>query len=154
MQKLQDTWDRVPIHMRGGGPEALCELLVNKIPKSCYMYVQIVRAMIYSKGEVMDDYQAIAKVLLDLHNYVSTLLAKGMTEANLACNEEEAEAQFTQGGGKGSGGKSSSSSYGKKPAGKMLCHRCGKTGHFKKECTQTCTVCGLQQCGGVKTPSK
>ena len=103
MQKLQDTWDRVPIHMRGGGPEALCELLVNKIPKSCYMYVQIVRAMIYSKGEVMDDYQAIAKVLLDLHkeHYVSTLLAKGMTEANLACNEEEAEAQFTQGVGKG-----------------------------------------------------
>ena len=55
------------------------------------MYVQIVRAMTYSKGEVMDDYQAIAKVLLDLHkeHYVSTLLAKGMTEANLACNEDK-----------------------------------------------------------------
>ena len=163
-QKLQEQWDRVPAHMRGGGTEALCEILLDKMPKSCQTYVQFVRAMAFSKGEIMNDYQGIAKVLLDQHttNWATGVLSKGgnkVTEAHLtyqADSDDEAEAHYSQEGGRDSNGRSSNGRkpFGAKPMGKMLCHRCGEAGHYKKECTKKCSVCGLQQCGGVKTAAR
>jgi len=110
-QKLQEQWDRVPAHMRGGGTEALCEILLDKMPKSCQTYVQFVRAMAFSKGEIMNDYQGIAKVLLTYQ----------------ADSDDEAEAHYSQEGGRDSNGRSSNGRkpFGAKPMGKMLCHRAG-----------------------------
>ena len=78
IQKLQDQWDRVPAHMRGGGTEALCEILLDKMPKNCQTYVSFVRAMSFSRGEIMNDYQGIAKILLDQHtaNWATGVLSK------------------------------------------------------------------------------
>ena len=164
IQKLQDQWDRVPAHMRGGGTEALCEILLDKMPKNCQTYVSFVRAMSFSRGEIMNDYQGIAKILLDQHtaNWATGVLSKGgnkVTEAHLTCqadSDEEAEAYYSQEGGRDGNGRSGNGKkpFGAKPTGKMLCHRCGEAGHYKKECTKKCSVCGLQQCGGVKTAAR
>jgi len=32
----------------------------------------------------------------------------------------------------------------------VVCGRCGKKGHIKKDCPEKCKACGLKSCGGVK----
>ena len=155
-QEMQQAWLRIPEAKRGGGEPELCEMLLDKMPDACDTYVQFVRAFMAANGQVMDDYQGVAKMLVDLHTErCATRMLKGSlkpaAQGHLASTtddlniQESAEAQITQGGKPGKSGN--------KPS-KLTCHRCGKPGHIKKDCTATCPTCGLQRCGGVKNKDR
>ena len=123
-QEMQQAWLRIPEAKRGGGEPELCEMLLDKMPDACDTYVQFVRAFMAANGQVMDDYQGVAKMLVDLHTErCATRMLKGSlkpaAQGHLASTtddlniQEPAEAQITQGGKQGKSGN--------KPS-KLTCH--------------------------------
>ena len=36
----------------------------------------------------------------------------------------------------------------------IICGRCGKKGHIKRDCPAKCVRCGLQSCGGIKNKDR
>ena len=158
MQRLRKRWLQVPVARRGGGEEELVELLLDKVGEAKATYVAFVRAVIFAKGgEGLGDYQAVAKLLEEQHKQSykgRTSDSDSDSEVKRASTKKpkapgaEAFAGWTDKPGGKPGGK-----QGSKP-GKDECGRCGKKGHFKRDCTAKCSVCGLQCCGGVRDPKR
>ena len=142
---------------------------------SCVSYVQYVRALSAVNGKALDDYQGVAKILVDLHRE-HTATAKlngesggggghcGRAEAHVAENggvrgdvdvdalaARVAEALHISGGAEVLfAAKSSAKPMTAERMKEMVCGRCGKKGHIKRDCKERCKKCGMQSCGGVK----
>ena len=69
MQLLLKKWKRIPKAKRGGAISDLSEMLLDKVMSvpACVTYVQYVRAFSAVNGKSLDDYQGVAKMLVDLH---------------------------------------------------------------------------------------
>ena len=153
-QLLRKNWNRIPDDMRGGGDKQLITLLLKKVGKANQSYVAFVRAMLFVKdGEGKDDYQAIAKVLIEQHKQ----FYKGGSDygGSSEDDEEGAKKATTKRNTRGdAAGAAAFTSWAAPAGGKKLCGRCGAEGHFKRDCKATCKRCGLQCCGGVRDPKR
>ena len=143
-QLLRKNWNRIPDDMRGGGDKQLITLLLKKVGKANQSYVAFVRAMLFVKdGEGKDDYQAIAKVLIEQHKQ----FYKGGSDygGSSEDDEEGAKKATTKRNTRGdAAGAAAFTSWAAPAGGKKLCGRCGAEGHFKRDCKATCKRCGLQ----------
>ena len=153
-QLLRKKWNRIPDDLRGGGDRQLITLLLKKVGKANQSYVTFVRAMLFAKdGEGKDDYQAIAKVLIEQHKQ----FYKGGSDygGSSEDDEEGAKKATTKRNTRGdAAGAAAFTSWAAPAGGKKLCGRCGAEGHFKRDCKATCKRCGLQCCGGVRDPKR
>ena len=161
MQELRNDWLDIPVARRGGGDEELVEILLDKVGDANEVYVSFVRAAVYMRGgEGMDDYQGIAKMIVEQHKRGF----KGKSERTVDDDEvKRASSKNKAPGAEAFAGwaENPGQKGGKKAAGKeVVCGRCGEKGHFKRDCTKTCKatvgthVCGLKCCGGVRDPKR
>ena len=96
------------------------------------------------------DYQGIAKMLIDQHRQFYV----GDSEEEGSSDEGAKRATTKRGTGSGAAGATALAGWAASGKKQVTCGRCGKEGHLKRDCKETCKRCGLQCCGGVRDPKR